>query len=43
MVNNIIEYSPNITENGIEKIKLENNDKLLFSCKKYNSLKKMEF
>ena len=40
MVNNIREYSPNITENGIEKIKLEDNDKLLFSCKKYNSHQK---
>ena len=40
MVNNITKFSPNITENGIEKIKLEDNDKLLFSCKKYNSHQK---
>jgi len=40
MVNNITKFSPNITENGIEKIKLEDNDKLLFSCKKYNSYQK---
>ena len=40
MVNNITKFSPNITENGIEKIELKDNDKLLFSCKKYNSYQK---
>ena len=40
MVSNITKFSPKITENGIEQIKLKDNDKLLFCCKKYNSLQK---